>query len=237
MFRQAFIIIKHIIENLGPFWFINLNQTMERFIRMAATNCGEFFCSTYWIKGMLSNYLEVAKAYRKASAISKSVKNRKANLFNINYENWSLTRFSWPRAVFISSALSSPLATREAYCAGIPCLAIVDTDTKSQAINLAIPGNDDSLDSIIFYNEVVSSYVLLCKFSRVFLWFVSVRNKKRLAKFNEWLLNVKIAKKQYFQNWFSYHINSKEIYSNLFYFMFSKSYWQNKKINNLRVFL
>jgi len=60
---------------------------MEHFIRMAATSCGEFFCSTYWIKGMLSNYLEVAKAYRKASAISKNVENRKANLFNINYEN------------------------------------------------------------------------------------------------------------------------------------------------------
>jgi len=47
-------------------------------------------------------------------------------------------------------------------------MAIVDTNTKSQSINLAIPGNDESLNCVIFYNEVVSNYILLCKFNLVF---------------------------------------------------------------------
>jgi ribosomal protein S2 len=32
----------------------------------------------------------------------------------------------------------------------------VDTNTRSQAINLPIPGNDESVEAIIFYNETIS---------------------------------------------------------------------------------
>jgi ribosomal protein S2 len=59
-------------------------------------------------------------------------------------------------------------------------MAVVDTNMKSQSINLAIPGNDESFGCIVYYNEVISNYILLSKFNLVFLWYVSVRNKKRL---------------------------------------------------------
>jgi ribosomal protein S2 len=43
-------------------------------------------------------------------------------------------------------------------------MGIVDTDTKSHNVSLAIPGNDDSLSSIIFYNTIIAELVLFYKF-------------------------------------------------------------------------
>jgi len=50
MYRQAFYVIKFVVETYGPLWFINLDKTMSRVIEAAAKNCGEFYSSIYWIK-------------------------------------------------------------------------------------------------------------------------------------------------------------------------------------------
>jgi len=60
------------------------------------------------------------------------------------------------------------MAVREALCFGVPCLGIVDTNISGHAVTLPIPGNDDSIEALIFYNEIVSNIILLNKFSSVF---------------------------------------------------------------------
>jgi ribosomal protein S2 len=77
------------------------------------------------------------------------------------------------------------LAVLEASASGIPCIAIADTNIKSQIIHLAIPGNDDSLESLIFYSEVISNFVLLCKFGFALLWCSKIRRSSRLISFEE----------------------------------------------------
>jgi len=36
-------------------------------------------------------------------------------------------------------------------------MSVVDTNVKTTAVNLPIPGNDDSVDAVVFYNEIVSN--------------------------------------------------------------------------------
>jgi ribosomal protein S2 len=89
--------------------------------------------------------------------------------YNLVYKNWFLTRFSWPRAVFISSVSNSAIAVYEASRLDVPCLAISDTDVKTQAINVAIPANDKSEAGALYYNKIVSDFVVLCKLNNVLL--------------------------------------------------------------------
>jgi len=49
----------------------------------------------------------------------------------------------------------------------VPCLGIVDSNTYSHVVNIAIPGNDDSLDCLVFYNEFISKYIMSKKFAYV----------------------------------------------------------------------
>jgi hypothetical protein len=65
---------------------------------------------------MLSNFLEVSKSCSLKKAKSENLNNKRFNYFNFNFSNWYLTRFSWPRAIFVSSAFNSSLAIHEAYC-------------------------------------------------------------------------------------------------------------------------
>ena len=63
MFRLSFLILKHIVLTRGPVWFINLDQSVERFVRYFALRCGEFFCSSVWVRGLLSNYMVACAVY------------------------------------------------------------------------------------------------------------------------------------------------------------------------------
>jgi ribosomal protein S2 len=95
----------------------------------------------------------------------KSFSKKSSNI----YSHFFLTRLSWPRAVFISGAKKSLQAIKESRTMNIPCMAIIDTDFPSHYVNFAIPGNDDSIDSIIFYNSIISQFILYLKFCSILL--------------------------------------------------------------------
>lgn len=55
----------------------------------------------------------------------------------------------------------------EAYVLSIPTFAITDTNTYSHATTLAIPGNDESVLSLVYYNNIFCSYILIVKFAMI----------------------------------------------------------------------
>jgi ribosomal protein S2 len=65
----------------------------------------------------------------------------------------------------------------------VPCLAISDTDVKTQAINVAIPANDKGEAGALYYNKIISDFVVLSKLNNVLLWFLHVRKDRRLTRF------------------------------------------------------
>jgi ribosomal protein S2 len=46
LFRLSFSVLRHVIASRGPVWFVNLNVSVEKFIRFFALRSGEFFCSS-----------------------------------------------------------------------------------------------------------------------------------------------------------------------------------------------
>jgi small subunit ribosomal protein S2 len=186
MFRMGFNFIDHSIFKGRPIWFANKDRSFDLYIRYFANKCGEFSSTLYWIRGMVSNFREIAKTYKKNFKISGLVKTGKFKLFDLNFKNWVLTRYTWPGVVFVSSVHSNYFVANEATSAGIPCLGIADTDAFSQSCTIAIPGNDDSIDCIIFYNGLVTEYILYRKFVYIFLWFLNIRRAKRLLSFEHW---------------------------------------------------
>jgi small subunit ribosomal protein S2 len=244
MFKLSFKLLKHIVRHHGPIWFINLNKSMDRIVKFAALRCGEFFASSYWIKGMLSNFKYALASFSKYSNITNDFfKNQKISKFFLNFKNWYLTRFSYPRGIFVFSAYSSALAVREALCLGIPCMAIVDTNISGHAACLAIPGNDDSLDALIFYSEIVSTFILLSKFLSVFSWYVNIRKSSRLVNFTQWLKklkkrNIKYIYKSYIKRFFGFvnlfSINYKRLLLNSFISKFAIGYWADDIVENLQ---
>jgi hypothetical protein len=119
--------------------------------------------------------------------------------------------------LFVSNVLSCPSSVAEALNVGIFCLAIVDTNVTSQAISIAVPGNDESLYSIAFYNELICNYILLWKFKSIILWFSNVRNYKRLRSINKFTYD--ILNQSYNKTVF----NQNSVFFNSLRFVFSKN--------------
>lgn len=233
MLKIGFHFLKNLTLTNKPIWFINLEKNVWRYIKAAANNCGEFFVSSQWVHGMLSNYFSVFNSYKKHLNLNVQIKNKRNTRESVVFDNWIFTRFSWPRLLFISSVFHSPIAVKESSSLNLPVIGIVDTNVKSQSINIALPGNDDSLQSIIFYNDLISSFILFYKFKSIFLWFSNVRKNSRLTNFGEWLVKrkLKVLKKSIFTN-FSYNsISLNSILNSGFSFLFAVS--TNAKQQNI----
>jgi len=63
--------------------------------------------------------------------------------------------------------LTSAAPVKEALYLGIPCLGVVDTNTPTNVVSIPFPGNDESIDCMVFYNDIIANYVLLRKFAAI----------------------------------------------------------------------
>lgn len=186
MFRNSFLLLTNLVHKQAPVWFINLDASTDRYIKYAAFNCGEWPISIRWIRGSISNYKLIFNAYRRLRRLSSLGYSPKKKRFADFFSTWYLTRYSWPRGVFISSLHNSYFAAKEAFNLKIPAMAIVDTNAWAQVASVAIPGNDESVECIVFYNDLISSFILSRKFGLISTWFYYIRNIPRVVNISEW---------------------------------------------------
>lgn len=97
-------------------------------------------------------------------------------------------KVTWPTAMLVSSVYFSSFVTREAFTGLIGCVGLLDTNADSKNCTLAIPSNDDSIDWIVFVNDVFSEYILLKKLWCVLRWHYFISKKvDRLFFFENWV--------------------------------------------------
>ena len=187
LIKNGYTALTASIKLLGPIWFINLNKNMELFTVYSAKQAAEISYTCHWMHGMISNWITFGLTFQKFNRLIYTANKAQFKKLEWNWQPWLEARISWPRTTFISSVSSSPWAAKECLTAGIPCLGIIDTDISGHLSNIPIPGNDDSIDSLLFYNTHISQYILEKKFSNCIKWFLNIRRNKRIFKFSEWL--------------------------------------------------
>jgi ribosomal protein S2 len=157
-----------------------LDLSFSGVIKYASSICGEFGWSEKWFHGFISNYkkmIAVFNRFRKYTALAYKGRQKWINTFS---DQWLISRETWPRSIFVSSVSNSYWPVREALSLGIPCFGVVDTNTISYFITIPLPGNDESMACMVFYNDSVANFILLKKFVIVTNWFYSIRSFNRL---------------------------------------------------------
>ena len=197
-FKNGYVGINSACRFSGPIWFINLDRAVELYVNYAARLCGEFCYSTYWIHGLISNWISLANTFRKLFRMVTGAHKGQFSKLELSSSPWIFGRWTWPRATFVSSVSTTAHPTKESSYLGIPCLGIVDTDISGHIANIATPGNDDSLDCVVLYNTHISQYILEKKYGFISGWFLNVRRAKRLLEFKEWVLLNYIDENGYF---------------------------------------
>lgn len=193
MLKLSYTLLKTAVNKGFPFWFINFDLTKEEIIQNSSYVSGEFYVTRRWIRGLVSNFFVITKAYRKYLIKKDFIESNKVKDL---YDKWFFTRFTWPRVLFISNIQSSFIVSKEASSARVPTIALVDSNVKTFLYNIPVACNDDSLESIGFMNSIMSLYILKCKYKKLLIWYFFKKNIKKYNTLLDWLSNfIKLKKK------------------------------------------
>jgi small subunit ribosomal protein S2 len=152
--------------------FVGTKRQAQRAVEAAAAKCSMHYVSQRWLGGTLTNYRTIrsrlgrleqleamaeggtleSESKKQASRLKREMRKIKANLEGIR----KLSQL--PGAIVAVDARKEYIALREARKLGIPTIAIIDTDSDPDSVDVAIPANDDSIRAIdILLNELADA--------------------------------------------------------------------------------
>jgi small subunit ribosomal protein S2 len=152
--------------------FVGTKRQAQKAVEAAAEKCGMHYVSQRWLGGALTNFRTIrsrlqrleeleamqtdgtleSESKKQASKLKRETRKIKSNLEGIR----KMSRL--PGAVVAVDAGKEYLALHEAKKLGITAIAIIDTDADPDAVDVAIPANDDSIRAIsLILNELADA--------------------------------------------------------------------------------
>ncbi len=138
--------------------FIGTKRQAQKVVKSVAESTGMHYVTVRWLGGTLTNFRTIhsriqrleelesmtnngsieAESKKRASTLKRELRKIKSNLEGIR----KLTQM--PGVIVVVDARKETLALREAKKMEVPTIAIIDTDSDPDLVDIAIPANDDS---------------------------------------------------------------------------------------------
>jgi small subunit ribosomal protein S2 len=148
-----------------------LTKELDRIDKEIKEPQGVYFVRSRWIGGLLTNFSEVSKNFKKLKDLIRKLENKseqigftkkeigswakeREKLENLYGGVYSLTKV--PDVLFIIDSHLENLAVTEASKMNIPTVAITDTNSDPHLVDYPIPANDDAVGSL----ELIIGYIL-----------------------------------------------------------------------------
>ncbi|MBN2136603.1 MAG: 30S ribosomal protein S2 [Sedimentisphaerales bacterium] len=155
--------------------FVGTKRQAQKAVEAAAEKCGMHYVSHRWLGGMLTNFRTIrtqlqrlqqleamvedgtleSESKKQASRLKREMRRITANLSGVR----NMPRL--PGAVVAVDARKEYLALREARKLGIATIALLDTDSDPDTVDVAIPANDDSIRAVhLILNEMADAVAI-----------------------------------------------------------------------------
>lgn len=142
--------------------FVGTKRQAHKAVKAAAEATGMHYVTTRWLGGTLTNFRTIhsriqrleelesmandgsieAESKKRASTLKRELRKIKSNLDGVR----KLSQM--PGVIIVVDARKETLALREARRMEVPTIAIIDTDSDPDLVDVAIPANDDSVKAI-----------------------------------------------------------------------------------------
>jgi len=153
--------------------FVGTKRQASASIAELAADCGMPYCTERWLGGTLTNFrtvrgrlkrLEELESLRETGEINNYSKKMQSTLtreYKKIYRNLNGIRDMnrLPECLVVVDPTKEKNAVHEAKLLGIKVVALIDTDSDPDRVDLPIPGNDDSLRSIRLIIQHVSDAI------------------------------------------------------------------------------
>lgn len=165
--------LEEVVGNGGTVLFVGTKRQAKDIVREAAASVNMPMVVDRWLGGTLTNYETVKKSiakYKKYQAMETSGELSKLPRKEESAIKREMTRMQknfsgiaempgMPSAMFVVDVNHHKIAVAEAARAGIPCVAIVDTNSDPTTVSHPIPGNDDAVKSVRIIVETITAAV------------------------------------------------------------------------------
>lgn len=168
-------LLANIVSSGKDVVFVGTKRQAQKAVEAAAEKCGMHYISQRWLGGMLTNFrtirsqlqrLEQLEAMQEDGTLEKESKKQasrlKREMRKIKGNLDGVRRMSrLPGAVVVIDQKKEYIALREARKLGIATVGLLDTDADPDTVDVAIPGNDDSIRAIdIILNELADAVAI-----------------------------------------------------------------------------
>ena len=154
--------MKQIAKSGKRILFVATKKQAKQIVAEKAAALNMPYVTERWPGGMLTNFPTIRKAVKKMANIDKLTNDgtfanlSKREILQISRQREKLEKnlgsiadlTRLPAALFIVDICKEHIAVKEAHRLGIPVFAMVDTNADPNAVDYAIPANDDSNKSI-----------------------------------------------------------------------------------------
>ena len=173
LMHQALVAVRDVAAKGGRVLFVGTKRQAAEPVAEAAKRCAQYYMNNRWLGGTLTNYrtirsrlqrLEELEALEESGEMAAFSKKRQSSLTRERrkiHRNLAGIRDMerLPEALVVDDPGREYNCVREARILGINVIALIDTDSDPDTVDLPIPGNDDSIRSIRLILEHLASSI------------------------------------------------------------------------------
>lgn len=162
MLDDAYNYVKAVAQDDGVFLFVGTKKQAQEAIAEEATRAGQYYVNQRWLGGTLTNWTTIQSRVKRLKDLKKMAEDGtfdvlpKKEVALLTKEMDKLQKFLGgiedmpriPDVLFIVDPRKEKIAVQEAQKLNIPIVAMVDTNTDPDDIDVIIPSNDDAIRAV-----------------------------------------------------------------------------------------
>ncbi|WPC19086.1 30S ribosomal protein S2 [Pediococcus inopinatus] len=174
MIDSAYNFVKDIAADNGVVLFVGTKKQAQTAIEEEATRAGQFYVNHRWLGGTLTNWNTIQTRIKRLKDLKKMNEDGtferlpKKEVSLLNKQKDKLEKFlggiedmpHLPDAMFIVDPRKEQIAVKEARKLNIPIIAMVDTNTDPDQIDVIIPSNDDAIRAVRLITSKMADAVI-----------------------------------------------------------------------------
>ncbi len=173
-------LIQNMVAGGKDVLFVGTKRQARFAVEEEAKRCGMHYVSERWLGGTLTNFRTIRDRLKRLDELEKlwetgqietyskkmkSTLSREKDKIKTNLEGIRKME-RMPGLMFIIDTRREHIAVKEAKKLGVPTVALIDTDSDPEPIDLPIPGNDDAMRAVEIIMKELADAIIEAKAGR-----------------------------------------------------------------------
>ncbi|MEX1179372.1 MAG: 30S ribosomal protein S2 [Cucumibacter sp.] len=173
LLQRALQMVSDTVAEGGRVLFVGTKRQAAPVVAEAAKQCAQYYVNSRWLGGTLTNWQTISNSISRLHQLEAQEAEgmqglTKKERLTLAREKTRLERDlggiknmgNLPSLLFVIDTNKEAIAINEARRLGIPVVAIIDTNSDPDKIDMPIPGNDDAARAIELYCQLISRAAL-----------------------------------------------------------------------------